>query len=55
MEHQNEYHDSMVAMLELVWGEGFMAPGGVFFERATFGVDRVVGLDPVLWTPRRLV
>jgi phosphoethanolamine N-methyltransferase len=28
MEHQNEYHDSMVAMLEFVWGEGFMAPGG---------------------------
>lgn len=28
MDHQNEYHDSMVAMLELVWGEGFMAPGG---------------------------
>jgi phosphoethanolamine N-methyltransferase len=28
MEHQNEYHDSMIAMLELVWGEGFMAPGG---------------------------
>jgi phosphoethanolamine N-methyltransferase len=28
MEHRNEYDDSMVAMLELVWGEGFMAPGG---------------------------
>jgi hypothetical protein len=28
MEHQNEYHDSMVAMSELVWGEGIMAPGG---------------------------
>ena len=28
MEHQNEYDDSTVAMLELVWGEGFMAPGG---------------------------
>jgi ubiquinone/menaquinone biosynthesis C-methylase UbiE len=28
MENQNEYHDSMVAMLEFVWGEGFMAPGG---------------------------
>jgi phosphoethanolamine N-methyltransferase len=28
MEHENEYHDGMVAMLELVWGEGFMAPGG---------------------------
>ena len=28
MEHQNEYDDSMVATLERVWGEGFMAPGG---------------------------
>jgi len=28
MEHQNEYGDSMVAILELIWGEGFMAPGG---------------------------
>jgi len=28
MEHENEYHDTLVAMLELVWGEGFMAPGG---------------------------
>ena len=26
--HQNEYHDAMVALLELLWGEGFMAPGG---------------------------
>jgi len=28
MEHRNEYHAAMIAMLELVWGEGFMAPGG---------------------------
>jgi phosphoethanolamine N-methyltransferase len=28
VEHENEYHESMVAMLELVWGEGFMSPGG---------------------------
>jgi ubiquinone/menaquinone biosynthesis C-methylase UbiE len=28
MGHENEYDDSMVAMLELIWGEGFMAPGG---------------------------
>lgn len=28
MEHENEYHDNMVAMLELIWGEGYMAPGG---------------------------
>jgi phosphoethanolamine N-methyltransferase len=28
MGHQDEYHDAMIDMLELVWGEGFMAPGG---------------------------
>lgn len=28
MSHENEYDDSMVAMLELIWGEGYMAPGG---------------------------
>jgi phosphoethanolamine N-methyltransferase len=28
MSHEDEYHDAMVAMLELIWGEGFMAPGG---------------------------
>ncbi len=26
--HVNEYDDDMVAMLELIWGKGFMAPGG---------------------------
>lgn len=25
---QGEYHDAMVGMLELIWGVGFMAPGG---------------------------
>jgi phosphoethanolamine N-methyltransferase len=28
MTHENEYHDNMVTMLELIWGEGYMAPGG---------------------------
>lgn len=28
MAHDNEYHDNMVQMLELIWGKGFMAPGG---------------------------
>ncbi len=28
MGHEDEYHDAMIDMLELVWGEGFMAPGG---------------------------
>jgi phosphoethanolamine N-methyltransferase len=28
MNHQNEYHDNMTTMLELIWGEGYMAPGG---------------------------
>ena len=28
MTHQDEYHDNMVKMLELIWGKGYMAPGG---------------------------
>jgi len=28
MTHEDEYDDNMVAMLELIWGEGYMAPGG---------------------------
>ena len=28
MAHENEYYDNMVKMLELIWGTGYMAPGG---------------------------
>ena len=28
MSHDDEYNDNMVRMLELIWGEGYMAPGG---------------------------
>lgn len=28
MGHENEYHDNMITMLQLIWGEGYMAPGG---------------------------
>ena len=28
MDHQDEYFDNLVTMLELIWGEGYMAPGG---------------------------
>jgi phosphoethanolamine N-methyltransferase len=28
LEINNEYHDDMVNMLQLIWGEGYMAPGG---------------------------
>jgi phosphoethanolamine N-methyltransferase len=28
MTHEDEYHNNMVTMLELIWGEGYMAPGG---------------------------
>jgi phosphoethanolamine N-methyltransferase len=28
MEHESEYHDAMIATLELIWGKDFMAPGG---------------------------
>jgi hypothetical protein len=26
--HEAEYHDKLVKLLELMWGEGYMAPGG---------------------------
>ena len=28
MSDEVEYYDNMIAMLELIWGEGYMAPGG---------------------------
>jgi phosphoethanolamine N-methyltransferase len=28
MTHKDEYHDNLVTMLELIWGKGYMAPGG---------------------------
>jgi ubiquinone/menaquinone biosynthesis C-methylase UbiE len=28
MTHENEYHNNMITLLQLVWGEGYLAPGG---------------------------
>ena len=28
MAHENEYHDNYVKLLQLIWGKGYMAPGG---------------------------
>ena len=28
MAHEDEYYDKLIEMLELLWGEGYMAPGG---------------------------
>jgi phosphoethanolamine N-methyltransferase len=28
MDQQDEYYDNMITMLELIWGQGYMAPGG---------------------------
>lgn len=40
MGHEAEYSDSMVKMLELIWGEGFMAPGGPeLADRLVAGLD----------------
>ena len=40
MTHDNEYHGAMITVLEMVWGTGFMAPGG------KGNVDRMIdGLD----------
>jgi SAM-dependent methyltransferase len=33
----DEYDDSMLAMLELIWGEGFLSPGGAESVRAIVG------------------
>ena len=38
--HHDEYHDAMVTMLELIWGEGFLAPGGADLVR-----QNLAGLD----------
>lgn len=28
MSHEDEYHDKLITLLEVIWGEGYMAPGG---------------------------
>lgn len=38
--HHEEYHDAMVTMLELIWGQGFLAPGGAELVR-----ENLAGLD----------
>jgi phosphoethanolamine N-methyltransferase len=35
--HHDEYDDKMIAMLELIWGEGYMTPGGAEYVRETIG------------------
>jgi phosphoethanolamine N-methyltransferase len=29
MSNEGEYHDAMISFLQMIWGDGFMAPGGV--------------------------
>ena len=38
--HEEEYNDGLIAMLELIWGEGFLSPGGPEAVKAI-----VAGLD----------
>jgi ubiquinone/menaquinone biosynthesis C-methylase UbiE len=40
--HQ-EYGDDMVALLQLIWGEGFMTPGGVGYIETTLGGRDLAG------------
>ena len=40
--HEDEYDDAMVTMLELIWGEGFLSPGG---PEATLEIVRGLDLD----------
>ena len=40
MAHIDEYHDAMLAAMDLIWGEGFMAPGGEgHVERMVAGIE----------------
>ena len=48
-----EYHQAMIDMLELIWGAGYMAPGGTAkTDDLVRGLDlrgkRVLGADGVL-------
>lgn len=40
MSHEDEYDDALVTLLELIWGRGYMAPGGVGnVEKIAEGLD----------------
>ena len=40
MAHESEYDDALVTLLELIWGEGYMAPGGEGnIEKIAEGLD----------------
>lgn len=41
--HEDEYGDDLVALLELVWGEGFLSPGGPDAVRAIVGDHDLTG------------
>ena len=41
--HPEEYDEDMVALLQLIWGEGFMTPGGVHSIRATISGHQLSG------------
>src|SRR5260221_8631526 len=40
-----EYGDAMVAALELIWGEGFLSPGGPAEVEATLGGRDIRGAE----------
>src|SRR4029077_11423645 len=40
-----EYGDAMVAALELIWGEGFLSPGGPAEVEATLGGREIRGAE----------
>ncbi len=61
----NHYPPRMIAMLEAVWGEGFLSPGGAEEVARVIGSHRLTGLSvldigccaggvdvaPALWWP----
>ena len=54
MDHQDEYFDNLVTMLELIWGEGYMAPGGSGnVEKMLNGIETAGKRIPVYYTHLR--
>jgi len=50
MSHGDEYTDAMLAAMDLIWGEGLMAPGGAGnVEQMVRGID----LDGRVLSPSR--
>jgi len=50
MANKVEYHDNLVRTLELIWGEGYMAPGCTAPKSCVLILSHSSSIEP--WLPR---